>query len=82
MCSMKGTSCPYQLKLLLTSVQFFAVLDAMKGYHQCPLDESTQTANNFYHRFKYLVSFIVYHPSQIMVTAWLKLLWTSLVFVV
>ena len=36
---------------------YFTVLDAMKGYHQCPLDEESQALRTFitpYSRFKYL----------------------------
>ena len=40
-----------------TKAKFFTVLDAMKGYHQCPLDPDTQLLTTFitpFGRFKYL----------------------------
>ena len=40
-----------------SSAKVFTVLDAMKGYHQCPLDENSQLLTTFitpYGRFKYL----------------------------
>ena len=40
-----------------TDAQVFTVLDALKGYHQCPLDESSQLLTTFitpFGRFKYL----------------------------
>ena len=40
-----------------SSAKVFTVLDAMKGYHQCPLDEDSQLLTTFitlYGRFKYL----------------------------
>jgi len=40
-----------------SSAQFFTVLDAIKGYHQCQLDEDSQLLTTFitpYGRFKYL----------------------------
>ena len=40
-----------------TDAKIFTVLDALKGYHQCPLDESSQLLTTFITpqgRFKYL----------------------------
>ena len=40
-----------------SSARVFTVLDAMKGYHQCPLDENSQLLTTFitsHGRFKYL----------------------------
>ena len=40
-----------------SSAKVFTVLDAMKGYHQCPLDEDSQLLTTFitpHGRFKYL----------------------------
>jgi len=40
-----------------TKAKFFTVLDAMKGYHQCPLDRGSQLLTTFitpFGRFKYL----------------------------
>ena len=40
-----------------TKAKFFTVLDAMKGYHQCPLDPDSQLLTTFitpFGRFKYL----------------------------
>ena len=40
-----------------TKAKFFTILDAMKGYHQCPLDPESQlltTFNTLHGRFKYL----------------------------
>ena len=39
------------------NAKFFTVLDAMKGYHQCPLDQDSQILTTFitpFGRFKYL----------------------------
>ena len=39
-----------------SNARFFTVLDAMKGYHQCPLDTNSQMLATFitpYGRFKY-----------------------------
>ena len=39
-----------------SNAKFFTVLDAIKGYHQCPLDTNSQTLTTFitpYGRFKY-----------------------------
>ena len=40
-----------------TNAKFFTVLDALKGYHQCPLDEDSQDLTTFitpFGRYKYL----------------------------
>lgn len=40
-----------------SKAQFFSVFDAMKGYHQCPLDEKSQLLTTFitpFGRYKYL----------------------------
>ena len=40
-----------------TDAKIFTVLDALKGYHQCPLDESSQLSTKFiksFGRYKYL----------------------------
>ena len=40
-----------------SNAKFFTVLDAVKGYHQCPLDEQSQLLTTFitpFGRFKYL----------------------------
>ena len=40
-----------------TNAKFFTVLDALKGYHQCPLDEDSQVLTTFitpFGRYKYL----------------------------
>ena len=52
-----------------TNAKYFTVLDAMKGYHQCPLDQDSQRLTTFitpFGRFKYLrapygISFISEH---------------------
>ena len=39
------------------NAKYFTVLDAMKGYHQCPLDQDSQLLTTFitpFGRFKYL----------------------------
>ena len=39
-----------------TDAKIFMVLDALKGYHQCPLDESSQILTTFitpFRRYKY-----------------------------
>ena len=43
-----------------SNAKIFTVLDAMKGYHQCPLDKESQLLTTFitpYGRIKYLRSF-------------------------
>ena len=40
-----------------TNAKFFTVLDALKGYHQCPLDQESQILTTFitpFGRYKYL----------------------------
>ena len=40
-----------------TNAKYFAVLDVMKGYHQCALDQGSQLLTTFitpFGRFKYL----------------------------
>ena len=62
MCGKSATSHAPKLKQLLTYVaatnaNFFTVLDALKGYHQCPLDNDSQILTNFitpFGRYKYL----------------------------
>ena len=57
--------------------KFFTVLDAMKDYHQCQLDENSQLLTTFimpYGRFKYLhapygISLIFEHQDNCMAEA-------------
>ena len=57
MSSVKDTSHQPQLDIATGNAKFFTVLDAVKGYHQCPLDEQSQLLTTFitpFGRFKYL----------------------------
>jgi len=43
--------------------KYFTVLDAMKGYHQCPLDQESQLFTTFimpFGRFKHHMEFLPY----------------------
>lgn len=43
--------------MALEDAKYFTVMDAMKGYHQCPLDEKSQALTTFitpFGRYKYL----------------------------
>ena len=59
-----------------TNAKHFIVLDAMKCYHQCPLDQGSQPLTTFitpFGRFKYLCAPMGYHLSQkITIVAWQK----------
>ena len=55
----RGTNPPPQpvADIAAESSKTFTKLDAMKGYHQCPLDEASQLLTTFitpFGRFKYL----------------------------
>ena len=59
-----------------TNAKYFTVLDAMKGYHQCPLDQNSQCLTTFitpFGRFKYLRTLTGYHSYQnITIATWQK----------
>ena len=65
--------------------KFFTVLDAMKGYHQCPLDQESQLLTTFitpFGRFKYMrAPYGISSISEIMTDACMKLFRASLVSV-
>ena len=64
-----------------SNAKFFTVLDARKGYHQCPLDAQSQLLTTFitpFGRFKYLrapygISSISEHYDQRMAEAFIGL---------
>ena len=52
-----GTPAQAIADIAAANAKFFTVLDAMKGYHQCPLDQDSQILTTFitpFGRFKYL----------------------------
>ena len=59
------------------NAKIFTKLDAMKGYHQCPLDEESQTlllSNNFHHTLRQIqippnTIIMGYHPCPNITTA-------------
>jgi len=59
-----------------TKAKFFTVLDALKGYHQCPLDPESQLLTTFitpFGRFKYLQApYGICSKQSITIAAWLK----------
>ena len=60
-----------------TNAKYFTILDAMKGYHQCPLDQNSPTPNHIYYPplagFKYLHTLTGYHSYQnITIATWQK----------
>ena len=58
------------------NAKYFTVLDAMKGYHQCSLDQDSQLLTTFitpFGRFKYLCASYGYLPSlNITIAEWQK----------
>ena len=56
-CYQSSTPAQAVADIAATDAKIFTVLDALKGYHQCPLDESSQLLTTFITpqgRFKYL----------------------------